>query len=203
VHLKGWVNGAAARDYLADHYPDAAQVAVVGSSAGSIAAPVYGAAISDQLPDAEIIVLADSSGGYGDENDPERDLGDLWGTDAMRSAFPEYNGELTVPRHFIAAGLHDPDIVMARFDYAFDAVQIGTGAEPDLVAALDSNEALIEDAGVTLHSHTAPSTDNEVFITPNFYDLAVNDVPLIDWVTALIAGEPTTDVHCDDCAAAG
>jgi hypothetical protein len=50
---------------------------------------------------------------------------------------------------------------MARFDFAFDAVQAEfmaiTGADTtDLEASMNSNEALIEEAGVTHHSYTAP-----------------------------------------------
>jgi hypothetical protein len=32
-----------------------------------------------------------------------------------------------------------------------------------------------------------------------FYEIEVNGVSLVDWVDALIAGEPLADVHCDDC----
>jgi hypothetical protein len=77
VHFNGWINGAAAREHLAANFPDAAQVVVIGLSAGAVAAPLYAAAISDQLPDARIIVLADSSGAYPDAANPM--LGELWG----------------------------------------------------------------------------------------------------------------------------
>ncbi len=73
VQHKGWVNGTAARDYLAENFPDAAQVVVVGASAGSIAAPLYAGSISDLLPDAQITVLADSSGAYPDATNSTRD----------------------------------------------------------------------------------------------------------------------------------
>ena len=202
VQHKGWVNGTAARGYLADNFPDAAQVVVVGASAGSIAAPLYAGVISDQLPDAQITVFADGSGAYPDAANPQ--VAQLWDTSAMRSAFPEYSGGWTLPRYFVAAGLHDPDIVMARFDFAFDGVQAGfmtiTGADTsDLEASMDNNEALIEATGVTQHSYTAPGDNHTIVQDPQFYDLAVNDVALLDWVTALIAGEPMRDVHCEDC----
>jgi hypothetical protein len=29
--------------------------------------------------------------------------------------------------------------------------------------------------------------------------MAVNGVALVDWVEALILGEPLDDVHCDEC----
>jgi hypothetical protein len=30
--------------------------------------------------------------------------------------------------------------------------------------------------------------------------MEVNGVRLVDWVEALLAGEPLDDVHCDECA---
>jgi hypothetical protein len=206
VQHKGWVNGTAARDYLAENFPDAAQVVVVGASAGSIAAPLYAGVISDQLPDAQITVFADGSGAYPDATNPQ--IVDLWGSSAVRSTFPEYTGEWSLPRYFVAAGLHDREIVMARFDFAFDAVQaefmtmIGADTS-DLKASMDSNEALIEEAGVTQHSYTAPGDNHTVVLDSQFYDTVVTDVPLVDWVTALIGGEPMDDVHCEDCEARG
>ena len=71
VEHKGYVNGTAALTYLAEHYPDAAQVDVVGVSAGSVAAPVYGGLVADLLPDAQVTVLADSSGAYPDDPDAQ------------------------------------------------------------------------------------------------------------------------------------
>jgi Pectinacetylesterase len=206
VQHKGWVNGTAGRDYLAENFPDAAQVVVVGASAGSIAAPPYAGVISDQLPDAQITVFADGSGAYPDATNPQ--IVDLWGSSAVRSTFPEYTGEWSLPRYFVAAGLHDREIVMARFDFAFDAVQaefmtmIGADTS-DLKASMDSNEALIEEAGVTQHSYTAPGDNHTVVLDSQFYDTVVTDVPLVDWVTALIGGEPMDDVHCEDCEARG
>jgi hypothetical protein len=38
-----------------------------------------------------------------------------------------------------------------------------------------------------------------VFGWPTFYELEVNGVKLVDWVAALIPGEPFDDVHCVDC----
>ena len=206
VQHKGWVNGTAARDYLAENFPDAAQVVVVGASAGSMAAPLYAAAISDQLPDAQITVFADSSGAYPDATNSA--IADVWGSSTMRSAFPEYTGSWSLPRYFVAAGLHDPETVMARFDFAFDAVQsesmANAGADTsDLVASMDSNEALIEEAGVTQHSYTAPGDNHTIVQGSQFYEMVVSGVPLVGWVNALIGGEPMEDVHCDDCQAPG
>jgi hypothetical protein len=60
-----------------------------------------------------------------------------------------YRPRLGLPRFWIQPGLHDPDIVMARFDYAFDpnaarAVESLGGDASNLVALIDANEAAIE-----------------------------------------------------------
>jgi hypothetical protein len=52
VQHKGFVNGTAALSYLAEHYPDAAHIVVVGNT--EVAAPLYGGLIADQLPDARV-----------------------------------------------------------------------------------------------------------------------------------------------------
>jgi Pectinacetylesterase len=80
VEHNGFVNGTAALSYLAEHYPDAAQVVVVGKTAGSVAAPVYGGLVADLLPAAQVTVLGGQSGHL--SNDPDLNagiLGELWG----------------------------------------------------------------------------------------------------------------------------
>jgi hypothetical protein len=208
VEHKGFVNGTTALAYLTEHYPDAEQVVVLGESAGSVAAPVYAGLVSDALPDAQIAVLADSSGAY--PNDPAINIsvGGQWG---MFETMPDWevNEGLTaqdwgIPRFWIQAGLHDPEIVMARFDYAFDENQVERLAMLDvdganLIALIDANEAFIEEAGVVQHSYTAPGNDHGVLGGERFYTLEVNGIRLVDWIAAPIAGEPLDDVHCDEC----
>jgi hypothetical protein len=210
VEHKGFVNGTAALNYLAAKYPDTAQVVVVGKTAGSVAAPVYGGLVADLLPDAQVTVFGAQSGAFPDDPDFNAEiLGELWGAyDNMPDW--EVNEGLTArdwgtTRFWIQAGLHDPDINMARFDYAFDpnaarAVEYLTGTDSsNLVALIDANEAVIEAAGVVQHSYTAPGEEHGIFEFERFYEIEVNGVTLVDWVEALLAGEPLDDVHCDEC----
>jgi Pectinacetylesterase len=207
VEHKGFVNGRAALSYLAEHYPDAAQVVVVGKTAGSVAAPIYGGLTSDLLPDAQVTVFGGQSGHIRLDPDSNAEiLGGLWGAyDNMPDW--EVNEGLTArdwgpPRFWIQAGLHDPEIVMARFDYAFDSSAADESTDPTkLLAVIDANEAAIEDTGVVLNSYTAPGDGHGIFEWPVFYTMEVNGVRLVDWVAALIAGEPLDDVHCVDCEA--
>jgi hypothetical protein len=205
----GFVNGTAALGYVTENYPDSAQVVVVGKSNGSVAAPVYGGLVADLLPDAQVTVLGGQSGHIPDDPDLNAEFfGELWGAyDNMPDW--EVNQGLTArdwgpPRFWVQAGLHDPEIVLARFDYAYDR-EAAEGAEligldpSELLASIDANEAAIEEAGVVLHSYTAPGNGHGIFEWPRFYELEVNGVKLVDWVTRLIEGEPVEDVHCQEC----
>jgi Pectinacetylesterase len=212
VEHNGFVNGTAALSYLAEHYPDAAQVVVAGRTSGSVAAPVYGGLASDLVPDAQVTVFGAQSGAFPDDPDFNAEvLGEQWGAYKNMPDW-EVNEGLTarewgIPRFWIQAGLHDPDIVLARFDYAFDpnaarTVEALTGLDAsNLVALIDANEEAIEEAGVVMHSYTAPGEEHGIFEYDTFYELEVGGVTLVDWVAALLDGEPLDDVHCDQCAA--
>jgi Pectinacetylesterase len=209
VEHKGFVNGTTALRYLAEHYPDAAQVIVVGKSVGSVAAPVYGGLASDLLPDARVTVFGGQSGHVPDDPDLNAKVfGETWGAYANMPDW-EVNQGLTArdwgpTRFWIQAGRHDPDIVIARFDYAYDREAAKSaaslGLDPSqLLSVIDANEATIEKAGVTLHSYTAPGHGHGIFEWPRFYELEVNGEKLVDWVRTLIAGKPLADVHCQKC----
>jgi Pectinacetylesterase len=120
VEHNGFVNGTAALSYLAEHYPDAAQVVVVGKSVGSVAAPVYGGLVADKLPNARVTVFGAQSGHIPDDPDLNaKFLGELWGAYTNMPDW-EVNEGLTdrewgPPRFWIQAGLHNPKIVLARF----------------------------------------------------------------------------------------
>ena len=116
-------------------------------------------------------MLADSSGAYQQTPDLDTAMNELWGTFETMPAW-EVNEGLTAQdwgyqRFWVQAGLHDPEIVMSRFDYAYDAVQTQfmqlAGADTsDIGATIVANEAAIEEAGVDQHSFTAPGTDHTV-----------------------------------------
>ncbi len=207
VQHKGYVNGAAALDYLAATFPGATEVAVVGESAGAIASPLYGGLVSDRLPDARITVLADGSGSYPDVPRANEIIA-AWGTGDAIAGWPD-NTDTTVERWsvpglFIQGGRHQPDIVFARHDYAYDENQqswyplAGIPAD-DLLSLIDANETQIEGAGVNLLSYIAPGDAHTVLSDGTFYAETLNGVKLADWVTRLIERGQVNDVHCTDC----
>ncbi len=209
IQHKGYVNGTAALDHLAATFPRATQVVVVGESAGSVASPLYAGLVSDRLPDARITVLADGSGAYPDVPAITEIIAD-WGAAKAIPAWSQNSGsaaeQWSFPGFFIQSGQHDPEIVFARHDYAYDGDQkffaelVGLSAE-DLLSLIDANETQIEGAGVNLLSYIAPGDEHTVLSDGPLYTEEVNGQLLVDWVTRLIAGEPVDDVHCTDCTA--
>lgn len=210
IQHKGYVNGTAALDHLATTFPDATDVVVMGESAGSVAAPLYAGLASDRLPDANITAVANGSGSFADVPEINSQMADAWGTENAIPEWPE-NAGLTaeqwtnLPGLFVQSGRHDPAIVFARVDYAYDERQTLRnqlyGITDDLLSLIDANEAQIEDAGVNVNSYIAPG-DNHILLTDRlFYTESVNGELLVDWVTRLIEGEPVDDVHCTDCEA--
>ncbi|WP_144016772.1 pectin acetylesterase-family hydrolase [Beutenbergia cavernae] len=218
VEHNGYVNGTAALDYLAEQYPDATEVVVVGKTAGSVAAPLYGGLVADLLPDAKVTVFGGQSGAWPDNPDFNTDVLDTaWGA---YGAMPDWAvaglavRDWGVPGFWTQAGLHHPDLVLARFDYAYDphaAVEItdwergdSPSLEPvpgfDELAVIDANEAAIEAAGVPLHSYTAPGDDHGLHEFDAFYDTEVGGVRLTDWLAALVGDDPPDDVRCEQCA---
>jgi hypothetical protein len=209
VQHKGFVNGSAALDHLLATFPDAAEVFVTGESAGAIPTPLFAGLVSDHLPDADIAVLADGSGAYPDVPGINTTIGTLWGTQAAVPDWPETEGvapeDWSIPGLFVHAGLHAPDIVFARHDYAFDEAQVfyaGLAGIPgsELVTLIDANETQIEAEGVDLLSYIAGGSQHTVLGQERFYTEEVEGVPLLDWVTRLAEGEEVDDVHCTECA---
>ncbi len=49
------------------------------------------------------------------------------------------------------------------------------------------------------HSYTAPGNGHTILENETFYQVEVDGVRLVDWVAALIAGQPLDDVHCEPC----
>ncbi|MFD0523463.1 pectin acetylesterase-family hydrolase [Paractinoplanes durhamensis] len=202
VQHRGYVNGTAALDYLTKHYPNATEVVVIGKTAGSIAAPIYGGLVADRLPHARVTVLGGQSGAWPDNPDLNTTVLDkAWGAYAAVPAWA-VNGlaarDWGVPRFWVQAARHAPRLVLARFDYAADphaASEVAAWIPGSLTAMVDANETAIEAAGVTMHSYTAPGDGHGVFESDDFYDLDVGDVRLPDWLKQLISGNPPSDVR--------
>ena len=208
VEHKGYVNGNAALAELVQRFPDAMDLVVTGESAGSVPTPLYAGLAGDLLPAARITVLGDGSGAYPDSDGLNAGIGALWGTPNAIPAWPENEGltagDWSFPGLYVQAAAHAPDIFFARHDYAYDKTQVqfallaGIPGE-DLMDLIDQNEVQIEASGVDLFSFITPGDRHTVLHKANFYSEEVNGVMLVDWVVALLSGEPLGDVHCTEC----
>ncbi len=202
VEHRGYVNGTAALDHLAAHYPAATQVAVIGKTAGSVAAPVYGGLAAERLPNARVTVFGAQSGAWPEHPGFNADvLGARWGAYGALPAWAA-DGQPGVPGLWARAGRHNPKLVLGRFDFAFDpnaASELAPWSGGNLLATIDANEKAIEAAGVRLHSYTAPGADHQLFERGKFYTIKVRGVRLVDWLGDLIGTKPPADVHCDRC----
>jgi len=208
IQHKGFVNGSAALDHLVSTFPGSTELVVTGESAGSIPSPLFAGIASDRLPAADITVVGDGSGAYPENAGIAGLLDTVWGTTKAIPDWPENEGLTAEQWSFLAlyvqSGLHDPEITMARHDYAFDEVQeffaelSGIPAD-QLDTLIDENERIIESRGVKLLTYLAPGTDHTVLSNDRFYAEEVEGVRLVDWVTDLVADEPVADVHCTVC----
>lgn len=209
IEHNGFVNASAGLDLLVENYPDAEQVVVVGLSAGSIPAPAFAGLVADALPDADVVSIGDSSAAYPDVPTLNVDIGGRWGVFGNVPDWPVNDGlepqDWSIPRLTIAAGTQHPDITFARFDYDADNVQsiflglTGTPPEVSLLANMDDTEAQIEAAGVDVASFVAPGEGHTIMRGAEFYDLEVDGVTLLEFVTALVDGDVPADVTCTEC----
>ncbi len=209
VHHNGFVNASRALAELHARFPDATEVVVAGSSAGSVAAPFFGGLVSDLYPDAKVSVVADASGAYPSNPVINATIGSLWGSFSVVPDWPVNEGltpaDWGVPEMFIQAGLHDPDIRFARFDNAFDSTQLSFAELAGFDASnmdqlIRDNEVRIEAAGVPVSSYLAPGESHTILGSNAMYSLEVEGVVFVDWLTEyLAANAPIEDVACVEC----
>ena len=209
VEHKGRINATTALEGMAQEFPDAEEVVVLGFSAGSASAPLYGGLAHDLLPDADIAVIADASGAYPADEAVTAAIGGLWGIFDSLPAWPESAGQpptaWSLPGLFVQTGRHVPGIAMARVDTAEDGVQrrfsdlIGFAGTP-LPELLDRNAEFIAAAGVEVSSWVGPGSRHVNTAADDvLYGSEVEGTALIDWISDFLAGEDVPDVRCEDC----
>ena len=208
VEHRGYANGLIAVEHLASSYPHATDVVVTGISAGSAAAPLYAGLMADALPDARIVSMADSSGGYPDVPALNGLVGSLWGTMAAVPDWPATEGitarEWSLPGLYGVVAAHAPETVFGKFDHAYDAAQVfyatlaGLDAD-ELLTLINENAARMEADGAEVAEYIAPGDGHTILDSDAIYDLEVEGVRFIDWFTELVQGDDPTDVRCSTC----
>jgi hypothetical protein len=208
VEHRGYPNGLVALDHLVESYPEAEQVVVTGSSAGSVPTPLYAGLVQDALPEADVVSIGDSSGAYPGDPTLTAIIGNLWGSMAALPDWPEVEGmtirEWTIPGLYNVVAEHAPAVTLAKFDYAYDEAQafngslVGVDAD-DLLELIDEIGLGMEADGAEVVSYIAPGPGHTILGSDAFYTLEVEGVRFIDWVSDLIDGNTPPDVHCVAC----
>lgn len=207
VDHRGAINAGTALAATATAFPDATDVVVAGSSAGSASAPLYGGMAHDLLPDAEVTVIADASAAYPGDEAITTAIGALWGAFENLPDWPSSADEpvtsWSLPGLFVRAGLHADDLRLATIDNAYDEVQERfnalIGQTGDLRERIEANHSWIEEAGVELHTWLMPGTEHTILPRAALYDTEVDGVALHEWLADLVAGRDVDDVACTDC----
>jgi hypothetical protein len=208
IHHRGFVNANAVLDWTYAHFAQPSEVFVTGSSAGAIPSPYYAWKIADRYPDARVAQLGDAAGGYRRSGSVQTMRLDQWGTFNVLGRYPELSeldpAEFTYEHLYIVAGQRRPDMRLAAFDNAEDAVQkrflAMAGTEADvLVDLIDANQADIREAIDNFRSYVAGGDAHTVLLRNEFYTLETNGVRFRDWVTDLASDRDVADIRCDQC----
>lgn len=208
VHHNGAINAGTALTSAAAVFPNAEEVVVAGSSAGSAAAPTYGGLAHDLFSKAKITVLADASGAYPGTASVTTAIGTLWGIENVLPQWPETAGEpltsWSLPQTFVQSWKHDPEITMASYNAAYDDVQqqfvkLAGFPDQDLMSMIEGNIKEVEDKGVPLHTWIGPGTVHTILLRPELYTSKVEGDSLLAWITDLVNGKDVPDVHCTEC----
>jgi hypothetical protein len=203
---KGYVNAMAVLDWVFDVFDAPQTVFVNGTSAGSVPAALYGAIVQERYPNAYVVALGDASATYraGDLTD----VWDVWGTVDVLARHAGYEGvtagELALETMFHVAAQQHPQLRLAQYTTADDAVQLsflrmlGVTETPQVVL-LDSNEAAIRSEVPTYRSFIAGGTSHGILGGSGFFYYEADGRRVRDWVADLAAGRDPGDVRCADC----
>ena len=206
IQHRGAVNAGAAVDWVVENLGDTSELFVTGMSAGSIPAPLYAGVLADAMPDASVVSFGDASGAYPDIPDLNEQLGGIWGAPGMAPDWPEYDdvpaADYSLPGLVFRTANHNPEIVIGRFDDAYDNVQTTflalTGVDnSDLPGLMDGNEDQIEEASRPIASFRTAGDQHTILMSPRVYTEEVNGVLFIDWLAELASGSLPDDVETD------
>jgi hypothetical protein len=203
----GLANVREALGWTFTNLPNAQNIFVTGSSAGSIPTPYVATLMANHYPSAKVAQLGDAAGGYR-RGRPNHNPRDEWGAFPALNEAPGFEhldpNEFTYERFYIAAAKANPDILFTEFDNAQDHaqkrfLQLRDAPTTNLLEALTLNYQDIRSEVDNFRGYIAPGGDHTIMHKPEFYTLTSDGVAFIDWVRALANFEDVPDVHCDEC----
>jgi hypothetical protein len=207
VRHRGATNARAVLDWTYAHFLRPESIFVTGSSGGAIPSPFYTHEIAQRYPDARIAQLGDGAGGY--RGAAASGLHDQWRLLEVLSGLEEFAQmpprEFSFEKLYAAVARRHPRITFAEYDTAEDSVQLrflrlaGVNSTR-LLPLLRANYADIKESVDNFRTFLAGGDLHTILARPQFYTYAANGVRVRDWVAALAAGEPVSDVECTGCA---
>ena len=194
VQHKGALDAAAALNWTFANYPRPQEVVVAGCSAGAIGALYHTPTIARRYRSASLTAFGDA--GVGVIN-PDWGGFDVWGMRSRRAA-----PDQVVTTLYSSAARSYPRARFGEYTTYNDSVQIGyyvlTGAVNAWSLEMDSRMTALQ-ANRNFRSFVAPGGEHCITPTSRFYSEAVEGVRFRDWFAGLVAGTPTTSIHCAAC----
>jgi hypothetical protein len=176
----------------------------------AIGTPLFAVQFAEKHPDARVVQLADSAGGYQSDTDEFEEIFRTWGTQELLAAFPElgYEAEKAYsPLDFYLAGpALQGRVQFSQYNSAADANQVffsrlaGISGRY-LIERIDANHTVIEAALPTFVTFTAPGEGSDILWSDDFYSLVIDGASFQRWVAALAEGERVGSVRCRECVA--
>lgn len=203
IQFHGYDNATAVLDWTTANYPDAGQLFVTGTSAGSYGALFNAPRIFDAYPNAEKWVLGDAGvgvtpGGWGGF--------DVWGLadhlpEGAAASAPDA-GITTAVTVYTAQTY--PDAHVAHYTSTADSVQVAFyalmgGRAREWTAGMRAELAPLESLA-NARVYIAPGASHGILPGDGFYTMTADGVPFADWLTDWLAGEPVESVTCLNCS---
>jgi hypothetical protein len=200
IEHQGQANATAVLNWVYENYPDPTVVFLNGSSAGSYGSLMYAPAVAEHYPNAHFTFLGD--GGIGVIQEGWDGLVG-WGMfDLLYSNYPNLNDmtmeDFEITRVYQDVAGHFSNSTFAQYTTDQDDVQkafyglMGGNMEDWSPQAMEKLAALEEVPNFA--SFTAEGTLHTILALPELYTMESNGASFLDWLTALVNGEPVETV---------
>jgi len=226
VEHRGYDNAKLAEKWAREHILNPTDMFVSGSSAGSYGALVHGAHLSAAYPASSINVMGDGGNGVATQEFMDTNFNN-WGALENLPDVPGIIGvpssQISIPLIIEAAASHFPNTNWSNYTTAFDGGEGGQTGFYNMMlnplnpfaaltwheASCQFNENMRQQAVDTFDAAAAENDNYRYYIAtgsthtgfgnPRVYDDTTGGVPpLVDWVNAMIDGDPSwTNVEAD------
>lgn len=195
LHHNGHANVMEVLQWIRQHFPTLEQLVVAGSSAGAIAAPFYAGLLAESYPDATMLVLGDSAGGYCLTPTLTRSLRNWGALDVMLETLGYAHlqaHELDLTTAWFVNARRFPHIAFAQFNARHDQAQqqflAMLNTSVCVARQLDRNLTDLHTNTDNFYSYTVDDSYHTILPRPNFYTENAVGKWLYQWVSTLVTG---------------